>query len=373
MSKCRKKSLFKKALTSWFIILIVLSLVALAYVFKCLVDYNSNDIDIYMTSLVNDLKLAAKKGSISKYIPLADINSEYEDKSSLGNGYKELLNDDHEVKYVFDKKASDKKNHKLVYNVYSDDKLVVTVKLDNSVEKTALAILTYNELKREEMVGYNNEGLYSYDITVREADTLYINGIAAKDNNLVSNSQPLKEYEDVADIANIPRVKTYKINNLTKKPKIEIKDKDGNIVTYQTKDNVITTDYIKVSTLDEAKKYFAADFNPIDVAHNYSLFFTNDLTLYNLSKNMIRNSQVYRDAQQWLNQVDRSFTSSHRTPSFENDKLSNFIIYDENNFSVDVYTEEVFTLTRTGEKIVNPLEETYYFTYYNGVYCLVHK
>ena len=74
---------------------------------------------------------------------------------------------------------------------------------------------------------------------------------------------------------------------------------------------------------------------------------------YNISKHLIKDSSLYEYAYKWATGEDITFVSSHtlQNPTFTNEKISNFEIYDKNAFSCEVYLEKNMRLKSSGRKM----------------------
>ena len=216
--KIKKMSLYKKSLIVFTLLLLILAEAALIYVSSTLKDYENGDIDNYMNSLIKDMQKSAKRGDIEKYFELAEVKSDYEKKSSLEKGYKELFK---EAKLSY-KKTDDKTK----YEIYADEMLLATVTLDDSNVEHRLGLLTYTNYEVENIENYNQDGLYELDFYIMDNYKLYINDIEVKEADLVESSK-IEEYKEVYDLVNLPSLNHYKVDKLTFKPDIVIKDTEG--------------------------------------------------------------------------------------------------------------------------------------------------
>lgn len=370
MAKRRKWSMYKKLLVSFTVFLLICAEFLLVYVNNSLKAYEKSDIDNYMNSLLKDIRKSSQNGSIEKYIKLANISSKYEKKSSLKKGYKELLKDS--------KLDFTSKKEKNTYDLTADGKVFATVKLDDSKIEKRLGLLTFNVWEIDELLAYNDEGLYSYDFYMNSDYKLFINDNEVKNEDLIA-SEMIEGYEDAYDKVDLPKQNHYRVSGLTYKPVIEVKDKDGKKVEVTYKDNkYYANDYIHASTMEEAYKHLAHDgFDPIKFAENWSLFMTADLDgprwgFYTLTPNLIEGTQMYNKAYSWATLVDIQFTSIHTLDKepFTNEKISNITIYNDNAFSVEVYLEKNMTLN-DGQKRVDKLHDIYSYVYYDGAYRLM--
>ena len=372
MSKKRKKKMskYQKALLVFFLLLLVGAEAILIYVNSSLKKYEMGDVDTYLNNLLLDIKDASQSGNIKKYFDLAKIDSEYEKKSSLQNGYKDLLKD---AKLSY-KKTSEKNT----YDLYADDVLIATVKLDGSDEEHRLGLLTFTNWKIDEMKSYNDEGLYNLDFYLTSEYTLYINDKKVSDKDL-ADTEKIKEYEEVYDKVDLPKLNHYKVTGLTSKPEIVIKDKNGKKVKPEIKKGAYyVNDYYKTDDESKAMKELSHEFDSLQFAKNWSLFLTDDLAgsshgFSALSPNLIEGTAMYNQAIAWATGVDVTFTSIHTLDkeTWTNTKVSNFTVYNENAFSVEVYLEKNMTLV-DGQKKKDVLHDVFYYVYYDGAYRLVH-
>ena len=363
-------SRYKKSLLIFAIFLLICGEFFLIYVNNSLKAYEKGDIDNYLNSLLVDIKKASQKGNIEKYFALADVSSKYEKKSSLEKGYKELLKDA--------KLASKKTNEKNVYDLYADDVLIATVTLDDSKEEKRLGMLTYNVWEIEKMQAYNDEGLYNLDFYINSDYKLYINDKLVEESELV-DAEAIPGFEDAYDKVSLPKQNHYKISNLTYKPEVVVKDKDGKKVNTEVKNGTYSAnDFYHTDAMDDAYKHLAnKGFDPLKFAENWSLFLHADLPgerwgFYTLKSNLIEGTSMYKKAYAWATQIDIQFTSVHELDkeTFTNEKVSNITVYNDKAFSVEVYLEKHMTLS-DGQKKTDVLHDMFYYVYYDGAYRLM--
>ena len=370
MSKRRKKmSGYKKSLLVFFLILLILSEITLIYLSSTLKMYEKGNIEGYMTYLIKDMKKASKTGNIKKYLSFNNTSSPYEKSSSFEKGYKELF-ENSKLSY---KKNTNEEN---TYDIYADDILIASVTLTSKKERR-LGILSFEDYSIKKVETYSKTGIYNVDIYVNDNYDLYINGVKASDEDLLSKEE-IKEYSEVYDKVNLPYEKHYKISGLTYKPKITVKDGDNEVEVKNDKNTYYASSYYKASSKEDAlSKLSNKDFDEITFAKNWSLFLTADLGgerygLYKLTPNLVEGTALYKRAYNWATNVDITFTSIHTLDSdtFTNVKVDNYVVYNENAFSVDIYLEKNMTLVN-GEKRVDTINDTFYYAYIDGSYKVV--
>jgi len=368
--KLKRMSLYKKSLIVFTLLLVILAEFALIYVSRSLKAYENGDIDNYMNSLIKDMQKSAKKGNIDKYFDLKEFDSKYEKKSSLEKGYQELLS---KAKMTYEKTDEDN-----VYEIYAGDKLVATITLDDSQIEHRLGLLTYTNFKVEKVLSHHENGLYQLDFYLADHYDLYLNDVKVTDDDLKEASE-IEEFSEVYDLVDLPKLNHYVVNNLTYAPKVVIKDEKGKEVKYEKKgDTYYANDFYNTDDEEEAMEKLVSEYDPLEFAKNWSLFLTADLSgprwgLYTLTPNLIEGTEIYQRAYNWATQVDITFTSGHYLDkeTFTNTKVSNYTVYNENAFSVEVYLEKNMTLI-DGQKKTDILHDILYFVYYDGAYRLVH-
>lgn len=369
MKKRRKKkmTIYKKSLLVFALILLILSEIVLIYVSTSLKEYENGNIDNYISSLIKDMKKSANNKNIQKYLSYNNIESIYEKNPSFEEGYKELFSES---------KITYKESDKNVYDIYAADNIIASVTL-NSVPMHRLGLLSYNKYDISKIETYSKNGIYIAEVYINSNYDLYINDVKVSEDDLVSKEE-IKEYSEAYDKISLPYQNHYKITNLTKKPKIIVKDKENSVNVTNENNTYYALDYY--STNDSAKafeKLTNKDFDPLEFAKKWSLFLTADLEgerygLYQLTPNLIEGTSIYKRAYNWATQVDITFTSLHSLDkeTFTNIKVDNYVVYNELAFSVDIYLEKNMTLIN-GEKRVDVINDTFYFAYYDGAYRLI--
>lgn len=367
--KVKKMSGYKKSLIIFSLVLIILIEGFLLYVNNSLKAFEIGDAEGYLINLIEDMQKTSKKGNIEKYFDFADFDSNFEKTSDMARGYKELLND-MEVSY---KKVEENK-----YQIYAnEDILIATVTLELEGKEHRLGLLSYDKYKIKSIESYNQDGLYEIDFYLMDNYELYLNGVKVSEE-YIKNSTPIKGYEDAKDYENIPKLNHYRVTDLTYKPEIEVKDDKGVKVPVKYKDNdYYAENYFYTDDASKAMEKLENECDPLEFAKNWSLFLTADLPgtrwgLYTLTPNLIEGTELYQRAYAWATQVDITFTSLHTLDkeTFTNTKVSNFTVYNENAFSVEVYLEKNMTLVN-GEKRKDVLHEILYYVYHDGSYRVV--
>ena len=368
-SKWRKSSTYKKSLIIFGTILLTLSVVFLIYVYNSMVIYERNLVDNY-------IKYLTESGKLTKDIKddLFTV-SKYEKKGAkISDGVKKLYNsDDLKIK----RNSKESKDGLVAYDLYNGDTLLSTVSLKNTNSYTRMAILKIDEWEIVNSKTYFEDGIYSYEITVPKNYKVYVNNNLL-DSDIITDEKDVSGLEKLTEYVEISPSVVYKVNDLVYKPDIKILDEDGNNVDYtiKNKQKTVTKDFKNIALEEEAKKYLKEDFNVLSLAENWSLYLTDDLKGANHGFNyftpyLIKDSYMYKMAYDWAHNVDISFVSSHslKNPVFTNEEVKNYIIYNDNAFSAEVYLEK--NMVVSGQTKIDIMHDRLYFIYYNNSYKLV--
>ena len=365
--KWHQKSLYKKSLILYTLLLVVCGFFILVYVFNSMVLYERNLVDNY-------IKYLATSGKLTEDVKddLFKVSKYEKSNAKISDGIKKLYKSD-DLKIKKNTKLS--KDEVYAYDLYNNDKLISTVSIKSINSYKRMAILTIDEWDVVDYQNYFDKGIYAYEIKVPKDYTVKVNG------NTLSNDDITKEgdvegLERLTEYVEIEKSKTYEVNNLVYKPEIVILDENNKEVEYKEEDNKInvTKEFRKIKTLEDAKSYIKDDFDILKLAENWSLYLTNDLSggLNTLRPYLIKDSYYYTMAYNWSRNVDRTFVSSHRlkNPVFTNEVVEDFIIYNDNAFSCKVYLEK--NMVVSGKDKQDIMNDRLYFIYYEGGYKLVN-
>ncbi len=368
--KKQKKSKFKKFLNIYVIILFILMLAFLGYVADSLVKYEKNQTENYIEGIINNLKKASKNKKIEKYIDISKIDiSEFEKTNvSVNEGFNELLNTNN-ITYKLNKSSTE--NEKPIYDIYANDNKILEISLNGTKKENRLGLLTFNSWKTEKIEPKMETGLYTCNILVPNNCKVYINDKELTEEQITEKIQN-EGLAQISRYVEIPYIVKYEVNNLLKEPDVKILDSNENKIEYTKKGNTISKklDFIFAQTEEEAKSYIKGEPDILTVAKDWSLYLTDDLEgrlhgYYNIRKHLIADSEIEKFAYNWATGVDITFVSSHTllNPTFTNEKMSNFEIYNENAFSCEVYLQKNLKLKSGGKIIEDKMNERMYFVY----------
>lgn len=367
--KFKRASLYVKSLIIFGVILLILGIVFLGYVWSSMVTYERSLVDNY-------IKYLAESGRLTDEVDnnLFEV-SKYEKKNAkITDGVKKLLQSDD---LVIKKNSKESKDNLYVYDLKINDNIISTVTLKNTNSYTQMAILTINEWEVEKLTTNFDKGVFNYEISIPTDYKLYINDIEVSDEDITKEGD-IDGLERLTKHIEISKSKTYEINNLVYEPNIEIVDSKNKKVNFKIDGNKInvTKEFKEIKNYDDAKEYIKDNFDILKLAENWSLFLTDDLSgsyhgFNQLTPYLIEDTYMYEMAYGWSHNVDITFVSSHRlkNPVFTNERVENFVIYNDLAFSVEVYLEK--NMVVSGKDKVDIMHDRLYFIYYENGYKLV--
>ena len=375
MAKKNKKpmSLYKKALLVYTGIIVILIIVLLVYVSMCIKEYDKYDLDNYIKNSVADLSnkdfvniIDDKALTVSKY-------ENFKSKKDIIKAIDKSLEDTKKITYKeVESESTDKKP---VYDIYYNGGKVLKIKLKNKGQMQKIKLLNYTKWEVVDVKSYIEKGLYEVKANIPEDYKLYINGKEVTDK-VESENTSLALFSQFTDVTKYNR---YEIDGLIKKPKVVIKDAKGKEIKPVVKDGVYTFEetYFKTDDNEVAQSKLVESFDVLSFAEKYSLFLTNDLSgsyhgFSQMKNYVIEGTDMYKRIYDWAHGVDITFTSRHtlKKPTFTNEKLSNFVIYSDKAFTVDVSLEK--NMRVSGEDRVMKMNDRLSFVYYNGGWKLIN-
>lgn len=181
---------------------------------------------------------------------------------------------------------------------------------------------------------------------------------------------PIDELKYVKEYCpEVPDSATYILSILAGEPNFKILDESGNEVEYTMENRKVTIEegFVGQDTLS-----LSVDIDPLEVVKLWNLFMSQDLSGKNngygqISPYLIKGSYLQDVAWQWATGKDITFTSNHtlKNPPFQEESISNFVVYSDNCFSCDVRLKKTLVLTRTGEEVEDAAHSTFYFVKYD--------
>jgi len=379
LKKTKNDLKFKKFLIVYVFILIILMISFLIYVVNSLRTYERLQVNNYLNDTMKEISKAGERGRLSKYINTSDITlSKFEENTTSKDKLIGNLLENSNFTFKLNNENIDLINP--VYDIYIDDTLFFTAKLNGEKKVTKLGILTFQDWKLESISLVENNGL-EYYFEVPSNINVYVNGIALSESEKTEGSLD-EGLEEISKYVNIPYMIKYKVSGLISKPEIKIEDQNGNSVDCEKDGNTykVALNIEKIENKDEALSRIKGNVNIEQIAKDWSLYLTNDLSgkmngFSNISKYLIENSYMWEYARKWATSIDRTFVSSHilDNPAFTDVRLDNFTFYSEDAFSCEIYLQKNLTLSKNrSKKIQDIMNERMYFAYYNGEWKLVN-
>ena len=375
MAKKTKKpmSLYKKALLIYTGIIITLVIVLLVYVSICIKEYDKYDLDNYIKNSVADLSnkdfvniIDDKALSVSKY-------ENFKSKKDIIKAIDKNIKDTKKITYKEFEEESTKK--KIVYDSYYNGGKVLKIKLANKGQIQKIKLLNYTKWEVVDVKSYIEKGLYEVKANIPEDYKLYINEKEVTDK-IESSNVSLSLFSQFTEVK---KYNSYEITGLIKKPKVVIKNASGKEIKPTIKDGVYTIEetYFKTDDNEVAQSKLVQSFDVLAFAEKYSLFLTNDLSgsyhgFSQMKNYVIEGTDMYKRIYDWAHGIDITFTSKHtlKKPTFTNEKLSNFVIYSDKAFTVDVSLEK--NMRVKGEDRIMKMNDRLSFVYYDGGWKLIN-
>ena len=339
-----------------------------------LVRYENSQAAAYMSSLIEDLQAGgdiaeARKEQLINSINLGSHDSVelIEERLDRGLGAPTYRLELASVAYDV--------NHP-IYTLYANEKPYLTIGLKVNNSTTRMGFLSVTDWAVDSFVVWSSEATthdilsgstsLSYDISVSEGVETKVNGDLLGVPDLGENSSILAGFEYASRYVNVPLATTYHVSNLHTEPNVTANYADGKVAELTKVGSTYTQNSLKVpNTAPES-----LPINAIETMEAYSKFYTADLgddsNSYGLGQILsflIPGSDLYVQASNFASSDEVSFVVSHSLDGFEDETVSNCVMYNDRLFTCDVRFVKVITLHATGTRRTDTFDNTCMFIF----------
>lgn len=353
----------------WFGYRIYVGVLALLFVVMCIAvwntmkKYEAAQPEKYVDKVVQKIEdgnfedVTYTSGADNKFEPNLDYKKEFE---SLVAG-KEL-----EFKISADSYDSLKPK----YDILIGEEKVATVNLKSVKEYKKMAILVLSEWEVDSIVPVVKAGNYEIEITLPMNYEAEINGIKLTDEELSGDAVEMEGFDYVKEYVEAPKTVTYVVKGLANVPELKV---NGEVIasdklTVKGNKYSYTADYEAQEIPAELRDYV------LNAAKKYSNYFSRDLEgcrestapiadIFPAGSYYIQMAEKYRQEDMWM-------YSAHSAPVFTNEKVSNYIVYSEDCFSVEVAFDKTMVLTLNGNERLDQNNQVYYYVKIDGKWLI---
>ena len=169
----------------------------------------------------------------------------------------------------------------------------------------------------------------SYEVTLRDTDTLYVNGNVLPEKYVVKADIPLFYEGHLPETMVSPKLKTYRFTCALDEPEIRATDAGGNAYALETEDGYVLY-YVFQYANDELRPLFEEQ--ALTCAKNIALYTTKNVSMYRVLELMEADSK----AADFIRNIDGMWLTKADKYTFDNPTVENFAKYSDTVFSCDV-------------------------------------
>ncbi len=361
-----KEISFKKFIIILSLVLTLLSAVFLAYVADSVDKYNDNRLDNYMATFIQNLK------DTSYVIPLNGTENikrgEYDKiDASIRNGLAYLAAKD-SLTFRPSPGSNDPDNPS--FDIYDGEIPLIRVMLFPKEHLKRLGRFSFDIWDVKEVQLLMNNALYDYKISVPNNCIVEVNGRKLTEKES-PDSTLLTGLSEISEKSGLTYLVNYQLKGLTDAIDIKITDRNGKPVECET----TGTRCLKVleceKVADEATARTKIKNFPdiLHIAREWSLYMSHDQQggrqgFDNIENLLIKGTYLYIYSHKWSESVDITYVSRHGWDKerFSNEKVCNFEIYSDTDFSCDVFLQKNLVVH---EKLPEKMAERMHFLYYD--------
>lgn len=352
-TKKKRIPIFWPCFTVFVLILISFWIYVLSYVNKCLVTYEAAQPEYEIEKLVQEIK----NGNAESLFTFPATENRFEDADIAKNRFLDSIKDK-EITYEQDSASYNALAPS--YRIFADDEQFATITLKETSSYPLMFILTVQSWEIAETIPVLDSPTNSVTIKVPDTFTAYVNGIPLKETELTGNSWEIEDFVYASEYVTVPKLIEYQVTELFNTPDVAVKDAYGNSVGYTQNGNQIEVSVFEDIEMDpELAAYVLKN------AKDYSNFFSKDLpgcrTGIKCISHMFPENSYYLELAENYRLHDMWMYSSHKTPSFSDELVSEYIRYSEDFFSCRIYFQKHMELSRTGDLRTDITDSTFYY------------
>ena len=362
----RKRNLFGKIYFAYLLILAAALALLFFYVRGVLIDYEKNQPENYVIDLLKHSSDGDK--ALGSYLMETSFDAnEWGDPAARK---KTFYNTDAFSELKAKKNLSYSEGDLYVYDISADDKPFVTVAIEKTGSKNKLGILNiasyqlrYAFLRNPETSKtsqrLSEDGTISFSVVLPRDFKLLFDG-AEVDISSASESV-IEDFAHISSYAAVPKGARMDFT-LRYDPKLTVLNNVGEEVNINL--DVTPEGYIYYAAADygsdetqaaEVKKVG----NFLSMYKLWARFMTDDVGGYYHGYYEVKEgckimpgSKLEDQAWQWANSIDITFVSDHWNTVFKNEKVENYVLYNENFCSADVSFDVTYSVY-TGDQTVS--------------------
>lgn len=255
-----------------------------------------------------------------------------------------------------------------VYRIYADEEPAGVLTLREVSSEPLMFILTLCQWEVADAEALMEEPSESFTVTVPESYQVLVNGRALEGGELTGNFATPEQFRYAKEYVAVPRLVEYHVEDLYEKPEIEIRDAYGAATEYEeiyeAGHTRIVVDSFPVTEMDPELAAQA-----LENVERYTNFFSRDLPGCRKSvepiADMFPEDSYYLELADNYRREDMWMYSAHSTPTFENEKVSEYIRYSEELFSCEIYFDKRIVLN-TNEVRIDTTHMRNFYGYVEG-------
>ena len=345
------------------IAMIIFWIRAVSYVKQCLIRYEDSQPVQSMDGVISELL----KQGLESYVTIDGEMSRFETQEAFSREAQKIVAGKI-LDYRTSRGVQDPSAPK--YDLLADGEVVGSVTLkETSSETLFLNLLKISEWSLDKVEMKSVKGENAVEVTALDNCQVKINGVLVDERERLEGSETSDEFAYAKEYVEVPSVVKYRVEGLLEAPKVEILNKDGNVMDAETS---VKNNMTKVSYTEFEETEMPGDLKAmvLEQTERYTNFFSVDLPGCKGSVSPIRDmfpkDSYYLELADTYRREDMWMYSDHNTPVFKNEKVDHYVRYNEEFFSCEVFFDKEMVLKKTGKKKVDTTNFRMYYGLLDG-------
>lgn len=168
----------------------------------------------------------------------------------------------------------------------------------------------------------------TYRVTAPTKSTVYVDGQALTDAEIIERDIPIFTVEDLPDGAHVPTDCVYEFTRYFGVDQVRVVDQYGEENALTEQGNTYTAAF----NYDDSRLAPELEERVIQVVRRLSCFMTDDYSRSRLYKDLIEDSKAYS----YVKRFDLNWIAKHKSYEFSNMQVNNYVSYSDDCFSAEV-------------------------------------
>lgn len=377
-----KKSVFWRCYWAYLAFILVFLIAVFFYVRATMLEYERNSPENYVVWLAESASGSSELGSYLEKYNFSD--NRYGDAKERKERFYSTVK---AAKLEAKPAPGSHSSLAPVYEITADGKPFLNIAISETGSHTKLGIMSLSDWDIDHCI--MRDPASSAMPKLSEDKNLDISLVMPSDFTLLTDGvqtalpegateTALSDFEYIAKYVSAPKGVSFELSDLYFEPSLAALNNAGEELVFDVGANGVYSVKADYAASPEAKALAESVCDPLAIGKTWSRFMTDDVGGAHHGRDtvikecrLLKGTGLYELALRWSSNVDISFVSGHSLDSWSNESETNYIQYNDELFSCDVYFEKNMTIKRGVGPRTDVFSNRMFFGKVNGGWYLL--